>query len=214
MKLAFSQTSIPVPKVYRSFNIATESGYFSTMGYIVMDYVEGRCLADCWDGLDHGERENVVSQVISAIKQMQSVQCENPGPISGGVCQGTWFTDYSAGPFENRIEFQAWFNHKLDICKAVRKINKTIAPFQFDKFVLTHQDISPRNLILDPYGKIWFIDWAYAGAYPPVFEAATLKKQAQFRDFNTQVLQHLEVDPLHLEQLKSIGWGLQIAPFA
>ena len=38
--------------------------------------------------------------------------------------------------------------------------------------MLTHQDIAPRNLILDAQGKVWF-DWAVAGG---VFE------QAAFRD--------------------------------
>ena len=126
MRFASSKTSIWLPKVYRSFNIATASGYFSTMGYIVMDHVEGYCLADCWDGLDHRERENVVSQVASAIRQMQSIQLENPGPIGGGPCQGRWFTDYGAGPFRNRIEFQDWFNHKLEICKATDNAKQAV----------------------------------------------------------------------------------------
>ena len=184
------------------------------MGYIVMDHVEGHCLADCWDRLDYRERENFVSQVASAIWQMQSIQLENPGPIGGGPCQGRWFTDYSVGPFRNRIEFQDWFNHKLEICKATGNAKKAITPFKFDKFVLTHQDISPRNLIVNAYGKICLIDWAFAGAYPLVLEAATLAQQVQFFDFNSQALEQIDDDPQQVEQLRSIGWGLRVATFA
>ncbi len=214
MRFAASHTSIRLPKVYRSFNDAIESGYFGTMGYIVMDYVDGLCLADCWNNLDNKDRENVTSQVASAIGQMQSVQLESPGPISGGRCQGKWFTDYSAGPFANAVEFQNWFNHKLQICKATGNAKQAIAPFKFEKFVLTHQDISPRNLIVNNGGKIWLIDWAFAGAYPPIFEAATLTDQGQFPDFSAQVLQQINSDSQQIEQLTSIGWGLRVAAFA
>ncbi|KAI9042331.1 uncharacterized protein KD926_005626 [Aspergillus affinis] len=44
--------------------------------------------------------------------------------------------------------------------------------FQFNKFVLTHLDIAPRNLILDPHGKVWLTDW---GEYPDGFEVASLR---------------------------------------
>jgi thiamine kinase-like enzyme len=77
-------------------------------------------------------------------------------------------------------EMEAWFNHKLDICKSVRQAPKDIPQFHFTKFVLTHHDISPRNLILDQHGHVWLIDWAYSGAYPPVFESAALSIQHLF----------------------------------
>lgn len=53
---------------------------------------------------------------------------------------------------------EAWFNHKLDICKSVYKAPKDTLPFYFNKFILTHYDISPRNLILDQYERVWLID--------------------------------------------------------
>ncbi len=59
-----------------------------------------------------------------------------------------------------------------------------IPPFNFLIFVLTHQDISPRNVILDTSGQVWLMDWAFAGAYPPYSEAATLAEQAQVPDFS------------------------------
>ena len=88
-----------------------------------------------------------------------------------------WFTDYSAGPFTNRQEIENWFNHKLAINKGTGNARKDIPLFNFPTFVLTHQDVSLRNLVMDPPGQVWSIDWAFACACPPCFEAATLTEQ-------------------------------------
>ena len=37
-------------------------------------------------------------------------------------------------------------------------------PFYFTEYVLTHQDISPRSLILGEDGLVWLVDWV-AGSY-------------------------------------------------
>ena len=179
-----------------------------------MDYIAGDCLASCWNDLNPLKRQKVVAQVAEMIQELQSVQLKHPGPIGGGPCQGKWFTDYSAGPFASRQEMEDWFNHKLNICKATGNAKKSIPPFKFPTFVLTHQDISPRNLILDTSGYAWLIDWGFAGAYPPAFEAATLTQQHQFRDFNRQVLQQIDYNTEHVEHLRSIGWGLWVAALA
>ncbi|KAJ5704566.1 Aminoglycoside phosphotransferase [Penicillium majusculum] len=129
---------------------------------------------------------------------MQSVAILQPGPLGGGPFRGRFFTDYSAGPFKNSAEVQDWFNHKLDIY---------IPPFQFSKFVITHHDISPRNLILDRDGKVWLIDWADAGAYPPAFESAALLAQQFFISFNEAVLSLIPRFPEEERQLDSITYG-------
>lgn len=55
---------------------------------------------------------------------------------------------------------EAWFNHKLTICKHYNHAPADIPPFDFQQFVLVHQDISPRNMILDAAGMVWLVDWA------------------------------------------------------
>lgn len=148
------------------------------------------------------------------IQEMQSFELLQPGPIRGGPCRGRFFTDYSAGPFMDSAEMEAWFNHKLDICKSVYQAPKDIPPFHFAKFVLTHHDISPRNLILDQHDHAWLIDWAYSGAYPPVFESAALSIQPFFTDFNEAVLSLIPRYPEEESQLDSIAYGLTTAALA
>ena len=33
-----------------------------------------------------------------------------------------------------------------------------------------HQDLAPRNLILDSHGKLWLVDWGNAGFFPAYME--------------------------------------------
>ena len=62
---------------------------------------------------------------------------------------------------------QAWFNHKLKICKHYKHAPPDIPLFDFQgEFVLVHQDVSLWNMILDAAGRVWLVNWAHAGAYP------------------------------------------------
>ncbi|KAL4808575.1 kinase-like domain-containing protein [Aspergillus unguis] len=214
LRLIASKTSIRAPRVYRSFQVNDDTQYFGACGYIVMDFIPGQPLDECWNGLPSETQGDITVQVAEMIQQMQSVELSQPGPIGGGPCRGFFFTDYSAGPFMNCAEMEAWFNDKLDICKSVRQARKDIPPFRFTKFVLTHQDISPRNLILDQHGQVWLIDWAYSGAYPPVFESAALSIQPHFTDFNEAVLSLIPRYPEDQRQLDSVAYGLTTAAWA
>ena len=212
MRYVAEVTSIRLPRIHRAFNIPGE-GYHLTTGYIVMDYIEGQCLADIWNVLEPERRENVVRQVAEMIRQLQSIHLSTPGPIGGGPCRGMWFTVYGAGPFQDRQQIEDWFNHKLAICKRLKNAKEDTPRFDFQTFVLTHHDICPRNLILDTSEHLWLIDWAFAGAYPPVFEAATIMRQHPFTDFNQQVLQSINYDPEKIQQLESITYGLSTGAF-
>ncbi|OQE08521.1 hypothetical protein PENVUL_c009G01285 [Penicillium vulpinum] len=209
-----SKTGIRVPRVHRSFQVEDRTQYFRTRGYIVMDFIAGKPLDNYWPDLPYDNQKQIAMQIADMIKDMQSVVISQPGPLGGGKFRGRFFTDYSAGPFKDSAELQGWFNHKLDICKHVNQCPKDIPPFRFTTFVLTHHDISPRNLILDPNGKVWLIDWANAGAYPPVFESAALLAQQFFTDFNEAVLSVFPRFPEEELQLDSITYGLITAALA
>lgn len=184
MQLAAQLTTLRLPRVHLSFNIDNPSrGYYQTTGYIVMDYVEGHSLDAIWKQLDQDQQKNIIAQVAEMIGKMQSVNLHTPGPVGGGPCQGIWFSIYGAGPFQDSHAVQNWFNHKLQVCKRFQKVADDAPPFEFSSFVLTHQDITPRNLVLDNLGNIWLIDWAFAGVYPPAFETAAIAQQLHFPDF-------------------------------
>ncbi|KAL4755813.1 kinase-like protein, partial [Aspergillus foveolatus] len=211
LRIVASKPGIRAPRVHRSFQLTDDSKYFGTMGYIVMDYIHGQPLDTCWEDLGDEQKSDVSKQVAEMIMEMQCIKLPKPGPIQGGPCRGRFFTHYSAGPFNNESEFEDWFNHKLDICQKFNKAPQDTPRFKFTEFVLTHQDVSPRNLILDQHGQAWLVDWADAGAYPPAFETAALSSQQSFPEFNARVLSHLPRYPLEERQLDSIGYALTTA---
>ena len=45
--------------------------------------------------------------------------------------------------------------------------------------VLTHQDLNLRNIIVGEDGRLWLIDWAWSGYYPPWFEYVTAQSQSE-----------------------------------
>ncbi|KAK4861265.1 hypothetical protein LT330_004181 [Penicillium expansum] len=214
LSLLASKPSTRVPRVHRSFQVKDDTQYFGTCGYIVMDFIQSQPLDKCWASLPLSTQGEIASQIAEMIKEMQSIELLQPGPIGGGPCRGLFFTDYSAGPFMDTAEMEGWFNHKLDICKSVHKAPEDTPPFHFTKFVITHHDISPRNLVVDQHGRVWLIDWAYSGAYPPVFESAALSIQSSFTDFNEMVLSLIPRYPEKAVQLDSIGYGLTTAALA
>lgn len=179
-----------------------------------MDFIECQPLDKCWNNLPYDNQRQIATQIADMIAQMQSLSISQPGPLGGGPFRGRFFTDYSAGPFKDTAELQDWFDHKLDICKHYNQAPKDIPLFQFTTFVLTHQDISPRNLILGQNGEVWLIDWAHAGAYPPAFESAALLAQQFFTDFNEVVLSLIPRFPEEERQLDSITYGLITAALA
>ncbi|KAL9066319.1 MAG: hypothetical protein Q9157_007185 [Trypethelium eluteriae] len=204
MKCALSRTTVPTPKLHRYFFAQSETSASSQCGYIVMDYIEGNTLADIWDTLDQEKRKHIFSQIASIVAQLRTVHFDQPGPLGGGSCKGFWFTEYTAGPFNNKEEFNDWFTHKLEISQLFGWARKELPPFNYNSFVLVHQDLIPQNLMLDSDGKVWIIDWGNAGAYPALFEAARVSGSFMFEEYSALLLSHIYDDAAERDHLMGV----------
>lgn len=200
--------SIPVPRVHRVLNIETEGVFFGCKCLLVMDFIDGRSVEACWDNLSQIERLEVVSQVASTITTLQSIPLpqQQPGPVGCKSClaRGFWFPDMGAGPFGSKEQLESWFNRRLAISQRFNQAPDIVPPFRFDKLVLSHQDIAPRNLILHPDGKVYLIDWGDAGVYPEGLEFASLKARRFTAPEFTDML--LEMVPQYEELAQQLEW--------
>jgi len=156
-----SHTSIPVPKVRR--HITSRLG--AVGGCLLLEKIEGTTLDRLWDTLSEPERLRIVSTLKGYISQLRRVsanyeRCNVPGPMGDTpqMCIGPWmlFDHSGAGPFTTSKELIEYFN------KTSRE------PFEDSQpLVLTHNDLSMRNVIVGHDKKVWLIDWGWSGFYPP-----------------------------------------------
>lgn len=207
---ARSHTSIPIPNIHLAFR---QSGIL----YVVMDYIHGESLLHRWNDLTEEQLANVLSQLKDYLSQLRNLRGSVPGPVDGTRCEGTWFTVYGKGPFPTYDDFVAWLNRMLRHSKA----ENLVEPFSTaHPLVFTHQDISPRNLIVDESGKLWIIDWDMAGWYPIYFEYACIQQDIGVPQAPTPVgwrKAALSVLPDYSKEyrsLQAIAWALDVMPFA
>ncbi|KAI9893570.1 MAG: hypothetical protein M1814_006366 [Vezdaea aestivalis] len=152
-----------VPRVFRFFEEKRDR--FMTIGYIIMELVEGHNLAS----LDLQDKVDIATKVGNALKHMATHIRKVPGPVGGGEPQGYLWSEYGPGTsFSTSAEMESWFNDKLKAPWGQIQLQK--ADLQF-----CHLDLARRNLILRPDGSISLLDWASAGFYPKIFEVWCLR---------------------------------------
>lgn len=211
MQLVANRTSIRLPRVIRAFEVPIDEE--SKTSYIVMEYIRGEILEDVWDNISEERRQNVCDQVVNAIAQLEAIELDRPGPVGGGTSRGPWFTVIGAGPFDTIGELEDWFTHKLEVCKKFRRAYPEAPSFsgKFGKLVMSHMDISARNIILEKGDQVCLIDWDFAGAYPVFFERAALATEVQSPAFCERILSSIDPYEQEVEELKGVSWALTSA---
>lgn len=217
-------TRLRLPRIfdYWEEDNAHGSSYGEGIVCILMEYIEGSTLASIWPQLDEEEKLHVYGQVAEALNELHSAEAKFAGPFRDEDCppevsRGTLFTDYDAGPFETIRDLEEWYNSRLRVCKHFKRISPTAPNFHFDdRLVYCHMDVAARNLIYSPKREIWFVDWAFAGAYPPLFETATFQRGGD-RDFTGGLVEFLcldEEEQRKIQRLLNIGFALTTGALA
>lgn len=96
--------SVSVPVVYNAYQIGDVS-------YIVMDYIPGPTVGECWNTLPVEEKDSVISQLQRNVASWRAIRGEYFGSIEGGACRHSIFKhsykgdQIGYGPFASRREF-------------------------------------------------------------------------------------------------------------
>ncbi|KAH9913539.1 kinase-like domain-containing protein [Fomitopsis serialis] len=193
LELVFQHTAIPVPRVRRV--IQGRSSQF-----IVMDYIPGRQLSHVWPEMPLWKKLRVVFTLHDYVRQLRTIRRPRstiPGPVAplghpARKCSSPLFdTKYDwRGPFASLDELAAFFNDRYRIALVAQRVGpaQAKARVRADPFddrgplVLTHQDINMRNIIVGEDGRLWLIDWAWAGFYPRWFEYVAMRIQSSHEE--------------------------------
>ena len=163
-----ARAGVPVPRVHDVHT--TRDG----TGYIRMDYVHGETLEAVWPSMSAEERKDVARQLRGIVQTMRSA---NPPPNYIGACDGTEVRDtrqyftYHAPPCQDEKMFNEF------LLSSLHEITPPLVRAAFPgrlrthhRIVLTHCDLTPRNIIVQD-GKIkGLVDWEDGGWYPEYWE--------------------------------------------
>jgi aminoglycoside phosphotransferase len=183
LDLLFAETTIPVPRVRR---VVKRQWDF----LIVMDYIPGPTLSHVWPTLSTRRKIRFAFTLRRYVRQLRRLKASAttpPGPPSAQgarICESPIFGQVQShrGPFASYSELSAFFNKRHQMAMDAKKLPQD-DPSRNDFFdnseplVLTHQDLNLRNVIVGEDGRLWVVDWAWAGYYPPWFEYVAMRRQ-------------------------------------
>ena len=163
--LARKVPGVPIPKLKNAYTIAG-------VGYIVMEYIRGKRLGECWKTMGKVEKSAVVTQLQQYVSSWRRITGFHFGTVNDGPCKERLFNhpyypdiEESYGPFKTRKEYNCGLVNAL---RSSRPHHVTIAPSlesrimrsSGDEMILTHGDLYMNNIIIGDDGQIAAIlDW-------------------------------------------------------
>ncbi|QDS77976.1 hypothetical protein FKW77_001941 [Venturia effusa] len=168
--VAFRLLNPHIVRVPRVLGFHTRQTQYGTQeGYLIMEYIDGQVP-------NSDSYIELTAALIPILQQFETIQSLTPGALSGGPARGIFWDD-DFPQFSSRVDFDAWINRRLTNEEALALENTPLS--------ICHMDLAPRNILKLPDSSICLLDWANAGFYPQVFEAAMLQLQPAVEEERT-----------------------------
>ena len=154
--------------------------------YCVMERIEGVTLEEAWTKLSWVMTVKLALELRRYVYLLRSLTSSTAGSIESGECRSFWLEDRYQLPARSSPEHITYFikfwlgfasirrAREIAAQSSAHPLNRYIPPTS-NRLVFTHHDLAPRNIILDTSGKLWLLDWDYAGWYPIYFEYASMQ---------------------------------------
>lgn len=158
---------VNVPVVRR---IASRRG--NTQNHLlIMDRIPGKTLEQLWPQIGLWGSIRIAWQLRGFLCAMASVTSGTTGGLHTGVVHSIHIDAiYGPVPHASPATFSNYLNWWLTECRP--QWNRPLPDLTFSptQHILVHQDLAPRNMMLDTTGNLWIIDWNYSGYYPAFME--------------------------------------------
>ncbi|KAF9781919.1 hypothetical protein IL306_012766 [Fusarium sp. DS 682] len=166
---------ILAPKVRGVYDIVTNRPIARVM---VSERVPGVPLVDVWQNMSQDEKSSIKEQLRKQIQRMRTLTQPYIGRIDRQPTRDIYNTTFvrHCGPFEGEEAFDNWCLARLRGGTFQRWKWRRVLENQRRKstgrFVLTHGDLSPRNILVEGSTIAGIIDWELSGFYPEYVEYA------------------------------------------
>lgn len=169
---------IRVPEIRRTITQTNQS-------YIIMDRVPAETLEVCWSRLGWIATIKLAFELRKYVRRMRQVSSATAGGLQTGVSTSLWLEDYYGLPLhacpsdiQSYITFWLQYPQRRPLVypdPELHRENTALIPSISTRFVFTHQDLAPRNILINEHRRMWLIDWDSAGFYPLYFEYAGMQ---------------------------------------
>lgn len=153
-------------------------------GYIVMERIDGLNLHDCWHKIGWITTLRLAWQLRGFVRRMRAISSPTAGCLISGEVKSVWVDEDSYGlpPHASSESVAAFFNFwgnfvppwLRDHPKPFRHYNRVFFPPD-EPLVFTHQDLAPRNLLLNGSNQLVLVDWDFSGWFPTYFEYVSMQ---------------------------------------
>ena len=171
------QLHIRVPIIRRV--VETEN-----VAYLIMDRIHGLSLEEIWTQIGWGKTFSLAFQLQQFIGRMRTQTSPTAGSLIRGECDSMWLNDYyRLRPHARPEAITQFLRFMLQYDPKKRKVSEfnvqqrrnRVVPATPSTLVFTHQDLAPRNLLVDSDNNLWIVDWEFSGWYPFYFESVSMQ---------------------------------------
>jgi len=162
--------------------------------WCIMERILGDTLEIVWSQLSWFATIKLSLQLRHFVRCLRSLTSSTAGSLATGQCRSFYLEDRFGLPARSNpkdityfIRFWVGFSSIRQAIKAATQASvepRGRIPPTAKSLVFTHHDLAPRNLLLDPSGQLWLLDWDLAGFYPIYFEYASMQNFQMPRDWN------------------------------
>ncbi|KMP05569.1 hypothetical protein CIHG_08888 [Coccidioides immitis H538.4] len=144
---------------------------------MIADFVPGNPLDEVWPTLNKEQRTSIKEQLAYHLKLLRSYTQLYIGRVNYQPTRNPYegIETKFVGPFDSEAGFDEWCLSRVKNSSEKSKWRKALAELRRkspSRFVLTHGDLFPRNILVKD-GKITgIVDWERSGFYPEYVEYA------------------------------------------
>ncbi|KAF2217598.1 hypothetical protein CERZMDRAFT_55043 [Cercospora zeae-maydis SCOH1-5] len=177
---------VRAPKVLGVYDIVTTRPSKPIAVAMVSERASGARLSEIWKDLDSTTQESIKGQLREQLANMRACTSKTIGRLSDTPTYNIYdrLATTRCGPFSDEQAFDEWCLTRVPVGlwglqrkRWARWLEKERRkPRNNTKFVLTHGDLTPRNIIVDNGRVTGIIDWERSGFFPEYAEYAFAMK--------------------------------------
>lgn len=144
---------------------------------IIMDRITGQTLEQLWPTMGLRQTLRFGWDVRRVVVALRSLRSQSTGGLYTGKVISKWIQGINM-PVQHAAPavFTDYLNWWLmRACPSVCKPHPELLLRTPSHHVLVHQDLVPRNMIMDSSNRLWIVDWGRAGYFPAFMEALAME---------------------------------------